>query len=226
MALLTRGSKITQRNPLLQACRHLAKTDQVLGGFISRIGPCGLRPRRQYFLVLCDSIISQQLSLSAASTIFDRYVALYPHQIPTPEAVLRTRPSILRAVGLSRRKVEYLHALAAAFDDGSIVMRTLVRKPNEAIIAHLTAIRGIGQWTAEMFLIFALHRLDVLPASDLGIQKAIQQGYRLSALPAPCTLEQFGRHWHPYESVACWYLWHSLALPEQDIQQRSLSCQQ
>jgi len=110
--------------------------------------------------------------------------------------------------------VEYLHALAAAFGDGSIVMQSLVRKPNEPIIAHLTNIRGIGRWTAEMFLIFALHRLDVLPTSDLGIQKAIQRGYQLSELPTSNILEQFGKHWHPYESVACWYLWHSLALPE------------
>ncbi|MGQ0812203.1 MAG: DNA-3-methyladenine glycosylase family protein [Nitrospiraceae bacterium] len=192
------------------ACGHLAGSDPVMRGLIARVGACNLSPRRSYFLTLCDSIISQQLSVRAAATIFNRFVALYPHHRPTPHTVALTSVQSLRGVGLSAQKAGYLQDLAAGFCDKLITPRRFTSQSNEEIIASLIAIRGIGRWTAEMFLIFALNRLDVLPVDDLGIRKAVQQSYALKSLPTGTQLRSIGENWRPYQTIASWYLWQSL----------------
>lgn len=194
------------------AVRRLSQADPGLGRIIARIGPCTLSPRRAYFATLCDSIISQQLSTRVAEVIFARFTALYPKQRPTPVAVAKTPLSNLRAIGLSRQKAAYLKDLAESFQDGRVQPGRLVRQSNEEIIGALVSVHGIGRWTAEMFLIFSLNRLDVLPVDDLGIRKAIQRWYGFKTLPAARTIRKIGRPWHPYETVASWYLWRSLRL--------------
>ena len=193
------------------AC-HLTKADPVLRSIIGHVGPCTLTPRRQYFVTLCDSIISQQLSAVVAEVIYDRFASLYPRRRPTPEAVADMPLARLRSTGLSGQKAAYLKDLAAGFQDGRVQPSRLAHQPNEEIIETLISIHGVGRWTAEMFLIFALNRLDVLPVDDLGIRKAIQRWYGFKALPAARTIRRIGRPWHPYESVASWYLWRSLRL--------------
>lgn len=194
------------------ACAHLAAADPVMRRLISLIGPCRLSPRRNTFLTLCDSIIAQQLSPMAAARIFDRFTALYPARRPTPEQVASTRLGTLRRAGLSGQKAAYIKDLAAGFLDGRLSPRELMRQSNEEIINRLVSIRGIGRWTAEMFLIFSLNRPDVLPLDDLGIRKAVQRWYGLRRLPSVRTLKAIGAAWHPYESIAAWYLWQSLHL--------------
>ena len=180
---------------------------------IARVGPCELKPCPRYFVTLCDSIISQQLSGRVAEVIFERFAALCPRRRPTPQAVARLPLGRLRAAGLSKQKAGYLKDLAKGFLNGRIDMRRLTRQSNEDIIGTLTTIHGIGRWTAEMFLMFSLNRLDVLPVDDLGIQKAIQRWYGFRHLPASATMRKIGRPWHPYETIACWYLWRSLRQP-------------
>lgn len=213
MALLTSPRPTTVHNQnFIRPCRYLSKADPVLGDLIATIGLCRLRPSSRYFPTLCDSIISQQLSAKAAATIYARFAALYSGHRPTPMAVTATPLQRLRAVGLSTQKVRYVLDLAEGFSDGRIQPRKLARQTNEEIITTLSTIQGIGRWTAEMFLIFSLNRLDVLPVDDLGIQKAAQKCYGIRTLPSPTTLRTIGKPWHPYETLACWYLWHSLRL--------------
>ncbi len=195
-----------------EASRVLSRNDPVLRELIARLGPCQLRPRRNHFATLCDSIISQQLSAKAAQTICDRFAAIYARQRPTPAEVAQTTQARLRAAGLSSQKTRYVKDLAARFVNARLVPNRFARQTNEEIITSLCSVKGIGRWTAEMFLIFALNRLDVLPVGDLGIQKAVMRWYELSKLPTPSKLKAIAKPWHPYESVACWYLWHSLRL--------------
>nr|MBI3613982.1 DNA-3-methyladenine glycosylase 2 family protein [Nitrospirota bacterium] len=194
------------------ASRHLAKADPILGRIIARVGPCQLRPSPRYFITLCDSIISQQLSGRVAEVIFERFACLYPCRRPTPRAVAGTPMARLRSVGLSAQKAAYLKDLAKGFLDGRIRTGGLKRQSNEEIVDALVSVHGIGRWTAEMFLIFSLNRLDVLPVDDLGIRKAVQRWYGFKTLPAARTIRRVGRPWHPYETIASWYLWRSLRL--------------
>ncbi|MBM4123800.1 MAG: DNA-3-methyladenine glycosylase 2 family protein [Nitrospira sp.] len=215
MALLSptkRRGRPGARTSHAAAGRHLAQADPVLRKLIACIGPCDLTPRRRCFATLCDSIIAQQLSTHVAEVIFDRFAGLYPRRLPTPQAVAKTAPTRLRAVGLSRQKSDYLKDLAAGFLDGRIQPGRMARQSNEEIIEALVSIHGIGRWTAEMFLIFSLNRLDVLPVDDLGIKKAMQRWYGLRALPTARKIRAIGKTWHPYETVASWYLWQSLRL--------------
>lgn len=176
---------------------------------IARVGPCELMQYPRYFVTLCDSIISQQLSGRVAEVIFERFADLYPRRRPTPQAVARTPVPRLRTAGLSKQKASYVKDLAKGFLDGRIRTGGFTRQSNDEIITALTSIHGIGRWTAEMFLMFSLNRLDVLPVDDLGIQKAIQRWYGFRQLPAAATIRRIGRPWHPYETIACWYLWRS-----------------
>jgi DNA-3-methyladenine glycosylase II len=177
---------------------------------IARVGPCELRRAPRHFVTLCDSIISQQLSGRVAEVIFERFAALYPGRHPTPRRVAATPVPRLRAAGLSGQKARYLKELAKGFAGGRIRPHRFARQSNEEIVEALTAIHGIGRWTAEMFLMFSLNRLDVLPVDDLGIKKAIQRAYGFRSLPKPATMRRIGRPWHPYETIASWYLWRSL----------------
>ncbi len=212
MALLPATDRPAKRKPasLAAACRHLADADPVMRRLIARVGPCRLRQYPRRFVTLCDSIISQQLSGRVAEVIFERFADLCPRRRPTPQAIVRMPLARLRAAGLSRQKAGYLKDLAKGFLDGRIRTGGFARQSNEEIIAALTTIHGIGRWTAEMFLMFSLNRLDVLPVDDLGIQKAIQRWYGFRRLPSAAAIRRIGRPWQPYETVACWYLWRSL----------------
>jgi DNA-3-methyladenine glycosylase II len=193
-----------------RAVRHLQAADPVMGRIIAHVGPCRLKRDPRYFVTLCDSIVSQQLSSRVAEVIFTRFASLYPNGRPTPARVAATPIPRLRAAGLSEQKARYLKDLARGFTSGRIRPHRFRRQSNEAIIETLTAIHGIGRWTAEMFLMFSLNRLDVLPVDDLGIKKAIQKAYGFRALPKAVTMKRIGRPWHPYETIASWYLWMSL----------------
>lgn len=213
MALLRVSQWIgSQPDRYPEQCRYLCRADSVLASLIRKIGPCQLRPRRDYFATLCDSIISQQLSPMAAATIFDRFAALYPSRRPTPAAVARTLAIRLRGAGLSPQKAGYVKDLAAGFMSGRIQPRRFAHQTNEEIIDKLSSIKGIGHWTAEMFLIFSLNRLDVLPVDDLGIQKAVKRWYGLRTLPSATKLRAIGKPWSPYRTLASWYLWQGQRL--------------
>lgn len=201
-------------NRHLAACRHLRAADPTMRRLIDQVGRCELVPRRGAFVILCTSIISQQLSIAAAAMIFGRFVRLYPARRLTPMAVSASIAPSLRAVGLSQQKVRYVQDLALAFQDGRVQSRRFSKQSNEEIMAALTCIKGIGRWTVEMFLIFSLNRLDVLPVDDLGIQQSVQRWYRLPSAPSPAILRKIAAPWHPYESIASWYLWKARRLPQ------------
>jgi DNA-3-methyladenine glycosylase II len=199
----------------LRARRVLMRRDPVLGALIKRIGACGLaeRQRKDHLTALVGSIVSQQLSTKAASTIFGRLLALFPDEtIPGWHGILMLDDATLRGVGLSGQKVSYLRDLCARISDGRLVLEQLDTLGDEEVIERLTAVKGFGRWTAEMFLMFRLHRPDVLPVGDLGILKAVQRLYGLRQKPKPERLLKIGEAWRPYRSVSCWYLWQSLRI--------------
>ena len=197
-----------------RARRVLSRRDPVIRTLIRRHGECGLpsAQRTDPFHALLHAIIAQQLSTRAASTIEGRFRALFDGR-PTPEAVAAAPDEHLRAVGVSPQKLRYMRDLCARVLDGSLRLQSLDRLPDEEVVAALTSVKGIGRWTAEMFLMFRLQRPDVLPVGDLGIVKAVQRAYRLRSVPTPERLTRIGEAWRPYRSVACWYLWASLDSP-------------
>lgn len=202
------------------AIAHLQDADPVLGQIITGCGPCTLQPRDLDPLVmLCRSIVYQQLSGKAAGTIMRRFLGLYEPDALTPEILLQTTADTLRGIGLSRQKITYLYDLAGKVQDGTLRLAALPTCSDAEVIQQLTHVKGIGRWTAEMFLIFALGRPDVFPVDDLGIRKAIQRAYGYKRMPAPGTMHRHARKWVPYRSLATWYLWRSLeaaAAPFQD----------
>jgi DNA-3-methyladenine glycosylase II len=196
-----------------RARRHLMRRDPRLASAIKRIGPCGLadRQRRDHLTMLINAIVSQQLSTKAAATIFGRLVALFPAGVITnAAAVERLTDAQLRGVGLSGQKVGYLRDLCARIADGRLDLDELETLEDEVVIERLTAVKGFGRWTAEMFLMFRLHRPDVLPAGDLGIVNAVQRLYALRKRPDRKRILKLGEAWRPYRSVASWYLWQTL----------------
>jgi DNA-3-methyladenine glycosylase II len=200
-----------------KARRALMRSDPVLGAAIKRIGPCLMadRQRKDHLSALVGSIVSQQLSTKAAATIFGRFLALFPEQhIPGAAAIAALDDATLRGVGLSGQKVGYLRDLSARIADGRLTLDDLEHLDDEAVIERLVAVKGFGRWTAEMFLMFRLHRPDVLPVGDLGIVNAVQRLYRLRKKPDPKRLLKLGEAWRPYRSVASWYLWQSLQLKD------------
>lgn len=199
-----------------RARRILMRRDPVLGAVIKRVGPCGMAGRQQphHLSALVRAIVGQQLSTKAAATIFGRLEALLPGSaVTSAEAISRLDDGALRAAGLSGQKVGYLRDLSARIIDGRLVLDTIEALDDEAVIERLMSVKGFGRWTAEMFLMFRLHRPDVLPVGDLGIRKAVQQVYRLRTRPKPERLLKIGEAWRPYRSVACWYLWQTLHTP-------------
>jgi len=197
-----------------RARRALMRRDPVLGAAIKQIGACGLaaRQQRDAFTALVRAIVGQQLSAKAASTIFERLLALFPGGALTGAAAFdAVDDAALRGVGLSGQKLTYVRDLCARMADGRLALDELVALRDEEVIARLTEVRGFGRWTAEMFLIFRLNRPDVLPLGDQGIVRAVQQLYRLRVPPDAKRLSTIGERWRPYRSVACWYLWQSLA---------------
>ena len=200
-----------------KARRFLMRSDPVLGAAIKKIGPCLMadRQRKDHLSALVSSIVSQQLSTKAAATIFKRFLALFPDQhIPGAAAIAALDDATLRGVGLSGQKVSYVRDLSARIDDGRLTLDDLEHLDDEVVIERLVAVKGFGRWTAEMFLMFRLHRPDVLPVGDLGIVNAVQRMYRLRKKPEPKRLLKLGEAWRPYRSVASWYLWQSLQLKD------------
>ena len=200
----------------VRAKRLLMRRDPVLRTAIIRIGPCRLaeRQRQDHLTALVGAVVSQQLSGKAAATIFARLVALFPGSTLSSAGVVALDDATLRKVGLSAQKIGYLRDLCAHLADGRLRLDELDSLPDEEVITRLTRVKGFGRWTAEMFLMFRLHRPDVLPVVDLGINKAVQQLYKLRKPPNPERLMRLGEAWRPYRSVACWYLWQSLAKAE------------
>ena len=194
-----------------KAQRLLARRDPILRDLMRRHGACGLADRQHTdpFQALVHAIVSQQLSTRAAATITARFEALFDG-VPTPAQVAIVPDQTLRSVGLSGQKVSYVRDLCRRIEDGSLPLAALGALPDEDVIAALTQVKGIGRWTAEMFLMFRLQRPDVLPVGDLGIVKAVQRAYRLRKVPTPDRLVRIGESWRPYRSIACWYLWASL----------------
>jgi DNA-3-methyladenine glycosylase II len=194
-----------------EAVAHLQQADPIMGHIIARCGPCTLQPHRLELLVmLCRCIVYQQLSGKAAGTIMMRFLGLYAPAPLTPKALLRTTDDMLRGIGLSRQKIAYLKDLATKVQDGTLQLAMLPMHSDAEVLHQLMAIKGIGRWTAEMFLIFALGRLDVFPVDDLGIRKAMQRAYGYKRSPAPVTMHRHARKWVPYRTIATWYLWRSL----------------
>jgi len=196
-----------------QAADHLAVHDKILAPVIARVGLCTIRPHKNYYQELVDAIISQQLSVKAASTIERRFCELFgSSDFPPPEQILTKDVDELRTAGLSRGKAAYVRDLAQHVVDGKVKFDHLDALSNDEIINELTAVKGIGTWTAHMFLIFCMGRLDVLATGDLGIRNGITKLYGFDHAPTPEEITELSakNHWHPYESVACWYIWQSL----------------
>lgn len=189
---------------------HLRQADPVLGSLIEQYGPCRLQPAKAYFENLCESIIGQQISVKAADAIMQRFHGLFHEGVAEPEELVLITDQTLREVGLSPQKIKYIRDLTEKVLHGELDLAHITTLPNEVIEQQLLHVKGIGPWTVTMFLIFALNRTDVLPVGDLGIRKAIQNLYNLDELPRPETMRTIACSWHPYESVASWYLWRSL----------------
>jgi DNA-3-methyladenine glycosylase II len=188
---------------------HLCRADPVLGAVIDRVGPFTIAYREPTFETLARAIVFQQLNGTAARTIWQRLVDAAGGEPLTPHAILRLRMPTLRRVGLSRQKASYVRELARHTAEGRLDFAALPAMSDDEVIAALTQVKGIGVWSAHMFLIFALRRHDVLAVGDYGVRAAIKKLYRKRKLPSPREMEKLARSWRPYASVACWYLWRS-----------------
>lgn len=208
----------------MSAAEQLAAADPTMAALIDRIGEIDIetrlrrrqeeRPADAYGALL-RAIVGQQLSTKAARTIYGRIRELFGGATPAPAALLEAPEADLRGAGLSGRKVEYLRDLAEHVLSGELELEQLEKLPDEEAIAEIVAVRGLGQWTAEMFLLFHLRRPDVLSGGDLGIRKAVQEEYALDAMPAPARVLEIGEAWRPHRSLASLYLWESLAAAPQ-----------
>lgn len=198
---------------LQQAATHLSSVDPILASVIEKAGVPNITPHKNYYQELVESIISQQLSVKAAATILKRFLELFPGDtFPAPDEILAKDSEVLRSVGLSRQKATYIQDLAVKVIEGTVRFNHLDTLTNDEVIAELTQIKGVGVWTVHMFLLFCMGRLDVLPTGDLGIKNGIYTLYQLKEKPTSEEMEKLARKnkWHPYESVASWYIWHSL----------------
>lgn len=197
---------------LSEAEERLSAADPILASLVSQHGPCRLMPHTDYYRQLVRSIIGQQLSVKAAATIYQRFLDLFDGSMPKPEQILATDAETLRQIGCSYSKANYIKDLAQHILDGRLDLDHIATLPNPTVIEQLVAVKGIGEWSAHMFMMFSLGRLDILPTGDLGIRKAMMQLYDLPALPQPAAMHQLALEhgWTPYQSVASWYLWRSL----------------
>jgi DNA-3-methyladenine glycosylase II len=192
-----------------KAINHLKKSDPVLRAIIERVGPCRMEFGEPTFHSLAEAIVYQQLNGKAAVTIFKRFTDAAGEPV-TPQGVLKLSEQQMRAVGLSKQKSSYLRDLAAKTQSGLLNFEKLADMAEADVIEHLTQVKGIGTWTAHMFLMFTMRRPDVLPTGDYGIQVAMKKYYRKRKLPKPKDMERIAKVWIPYRSIACWYLWRSL----------------
>jgi len=193
-----------------KAILHLKKADPVMRAIVERVGAYKIRHLEPSFETLVRSIVYQQLSGKVASVILGRLIALLPDARVTPDAILKLTPARMRKAGLSKQKTAYIRDLARKTKKGQVKFEALADLTDAEVIEHLTQVKGIGVWTAHMFLIFALRRPDVLATGDLGVRVAIRKAYQLAELPLPKQVEELAAAWRPYSSVAVWYLWRSL----------------
>jgi DNA-3-methyladenine glycosylase II len=210
---------MTRRESIATAERALARRDGVMAGLIRRAGPCTLAVRRQrsHFDALVRAIVYQQLAGRAAAAIHARFLALFDGRGLTPEGVLALPETALRGAGLSGAKTVSIRDLAAKSLDGTVPLRGLSRFPDEDIVARLSSVRGIGPWTAEMFLMFQLGRPDVWPVGDLGVRNGYRIAYALPDVPTSKQLQLLGEAFRPYRSVAAWYCWAAVHLERGDM---------
>ena len=191
-----------------EACRHLMKRDRVMKKLIPKHGGVSLQSRGDAFVTLARSIVGQQISVKAAQSVWDRFALLPTPMVPAQ--VLKLKVDDMRAAGLSARKVEYLVDLALHFANNQVHVDAWAEMDDEAIITELVAIRGIGRWTAEMFLIFHLMRPNILPLDDVGLQNGISRCYFSGEPVSRSEIREIAASWAPFSSVATWYIWHSL----------------
>jgi len=192
-----------------RAINHLKKSDPVLAAIIERVGPFRMEYGQPTFHSLAEAILYQQLNGKAAVTIFKRFTDLAGDTL-TPEGILKLSTAQMRGVGLSKQKTAYLRDLSEKTNAGLLKFERLPELPDDEVIAHLTQVKGVGVWTAHMFLMFTLRRQNILPTGDYGVQAAIKKYYRKRKWPKPAVMEKIARPWQPYRSIACWYLWKSL----------------
>jgi DNA-3-methyladenine glycosylase II len=197
-----------------RALAHLRTCDPVLASIIARVGDFRMQYREPIFATLVRSIVFQQLHGKAATTIFNRLLEKAGGEL-TPDSILKLRTSQMRAVGLSNQKLTYIRDLAKKTKAGKVNFEKLPQLSDQEVVAHLTQIKGIGVWTSHMFLIFALRRENVLPTGDLGVRAAMRKAYGMKVLPKPVTMQRLAKKWHPYCSIASWYMWRSLDAPIQ-----------
>ena len=191
---------------LLQGIRHLKKNDQVLSSVINKIGSCNLTPRKEYFQSLVRSIISQQISTSAATTIRERLFSKLNNEV-NPDGILRLKENDFKKIGISPQKQKYLLDLSSKVKNKELDLEKISILGDEEVINQLVQVKGIGRWTAEMFLIFSLNRYNVLPVADLGLQKGIMHSYKLRKMPSAAKIQQISKKWGPYRSIGTWYMW-------------------
>lgn len=199
--------KLPSKKIILQ---HFDEKDSVMADVIRQAGPFKLKRNRKYFQVLCKAIVGQQISVKAAESINHRFQNLFTGSRPTPKKVQSLPEEQLRGAGLSSQKAKYMKDLSAKFLDGTVRPRRMAYQDNEEIIRQLTGVYGIGRWTAEMFLIFSLSRLDVLPVGDLGLRAGVKQLYNMRTMPSPDRVRALGKKWQPFATVATWYTWRTL----------------
>jgi DNA-3-methyladenine glycosylase II len=192
-----------------KATNHLKKSDPILAAIIEQVGPCRMEYSPPEFHSLAEAIVYQQLNGKAAVTIFKRFAALAGEPL-TPEGILKLTDTQLRSVGLSKQKSSYLKDMAGRAARGELDFSRLPEMSDDEVIKHLTQVKGVGVWTAHMFLMFTLRRPNVLPTGDYGIQMAIKKHYKKRKIPKPEVMAKIAKSWEPYRSVACWYLWRSL----------------
>jgi DNA-3-methyladenine glycosylase II len=210
---VTPGTGVLTERECARARRALMRRDPRLADVMRRIGPCRLFESRTHhpFVSLVRALVSQQLSGKAAATIFGRVEALAGGKDQlTPTAVLAADPAALRAAGLSRQKISYIRDLAERVSDGRLALDALEHLPDDEVIREITAVKGFGRWSAEMFLMFRLNRPDIFPVGDLGIVKGCQRLLGMKRRPSPRTMMRAAEAWRPYRSVAAWYLWRIL----------------
>ena len=188
---------------------HFDKNDVVMAQLIRKFGPIKLKRNRNYFIVLCNAIIGQQISVAAADAITIRFNKLFNGHSPTPQRVTKLSEIDLRKAGLSKQKVAYLKDLSFHFHEKILRPHRLHHMDNDEVIRQLTGVHGIGRWTAEMFLIFSLNRPNILPIGDLGLQLALKKLYRMRQLPTIKRMRALGRKWNPLETVGTWYAWRA-----------------
>ena len=209
------GSRVRSVRATPKIVAELAAADPVMARLIDEHGAVVRRDLKRErpgdaYGALLRSIVGQQLSTKAARTIYGRMLELFDGHAPTPKQLLAADPDAIRAAGLSRPKIAYLRDLAQHVEDGELELERLHDLPDDEVIEQLTAVKGIGDWSAHMFLMFHLGRPDILPVGDLGIRNAVKAQYRLRKLPDPTRLERIARPWRPYRTLACLYLWSSL----------------